>query len=291
MITVVFGVLCVVSSAFLRGANPATDWHLLWARQEAPGRITHVRATQYTELEHRVHDQRVYQYRYEFRLPDGTTRQGVGYSTGRILAPDPLPPGGHPVMVDYHPQLVQANRLRQGRASPLTFYWAMLLFPIIGLAGGVAGVRSAVRKAQLLQNGELANGRVTHVYLRRRPNDSESSPEMTPLAEAVELTPTGDSTRCKFDFITPGNTRAEGSGTVRFVSELFEQPEVTVLYSPSCPQKALLLDEIGVYPDARGDWEAGGKSPSRMLVALAAISLILGPALAWLNSQQPVGLQ
>ena len=283
---VLFGLLCAFTSGFLKGWNPTADWLLMWERREAPGHITQVRETKFEENESPV-----YQLIYHFRLPDGTTHQGLSYSTCQCSAPETIPPGGEPVVVEYHPQHVEVSRIRNGQTSPFGIYWLILLFPGLPLLGFLLAVRGAWRKARLLRQGELAVGRVTSLFLDRNPKDSESSAEFISLAQAAALPPSGATTRCTFEFATPGGTRVQGIGDVPFVQELLAQPEATVLYHPDRPTEAVLLEGIEVFPTGTGEWQPTGKRPSPVFVAFALLGLLGGPYLAWLVSQQPVGLR
>ena len=284
--SVLFGLLCAFTSGFLKGWNPTADWLLMWERREAPGQIIQVRETKFEENESPV-----YQYAYRFQLPDGTTQQGLSYDFCQCSTPEPPSSDGQPVVVEYHPRHPEVSRLRNSRASPFGIYWLIFLFPGLPFMALVFAVRNAFRKARLLRQGELAVGRVTSLFLDRDPKNSDSSSEFISLAQAAALPPSGANTRCTFEFAAPTGSRVQGIGDVPFVQELLARPEATVLYHPDRPTDAVLLEGIEVFPTGAGEWQPTGKRPSPVFVAFALLGLLGGPYLAWLASQQPVGLR
>jgi hypothetical protein len=284
-ICVAFGVMCGCASRFLPGWNPAAEWHLAWETREARGRITEVRETRVQEDDVVA----VYRYAYRFELPDGTTRHGVCYATG-WLAPEELPPGGHDVLVEYHPVHVWANRIWNARPSPRSFSLMFLILPGIPLALYLLVLLRARRYARLLRDGELTDAWVLGFLLDRNPKDSDSALVLYSREEAAAFPQDGSLNYCEFEFQAAGQT-IRATGSVPFTTEILSQPELPVIYDPHRPADALLLADMEVRLGRNGEWEPTEKRAPRLLVALAVISVLGGVYLMWLGSQQPVGLR
>jgi hypothetical protein len=135
------------------------EWHLLRDRREAPGWLLAVQEHQHKDK--RQHVTTSYSYRYEFQLPDGRRLSGES-SSDRPLhqAPrHPNPKGAADVTVEYHPQRVEANRLKGTRSSsggPFILFG--LLLPVIGLLITGGGLWSGWKRSRLLRLGLPSSG-------------------------------------------------------------------------------------------------------------------------------------
>jgi hypothetical protein len=150
---------------------PATDvvgtWRLSQRRQEAPGWLEAVEATNFHEGgDDGDSGTPIYGCGYSFRLPDGTMLRGRSYTLGQQFQLPPAAPGGPAprlaVTVEYDPQHPETNRIQGTRTSPYG-PWALfvVVFPTVGLLIALGGLAVGRRRGRLLRDGEAVAARIT----------------------------------------------------------------------------------------------------------------------------------
>jgi hypothetical protein len=159
-----FGMLFTI--AFLPAADLVTTWRLSQRRQEAPGWLEAVQATNLHEGgDDADPGTPIYRCEYSFRLPDETVVHGRSYTLGPQYQLPPAAGGPSPrllVTVEYDPEHPTTNRIRGTRTSPFgTGGLFVLLFPAVGLLIAVGALAFGRGRARLLRDGEAAAARVT----------------------------------------------------------------------------------------------------------------------------------
>jgi hypothetical protein len=151
----------------LRHSPLPGEWYLLRDRREAPGWLMGVHQHQSKDRHNATHIS--YSYHYEFQLPDGRRLTGESSSSNQIHPPPPHPnpQGPADVTVEYHPEYVEANRLKGTHAtSGGPFVLFGLLFPAIGLLITGVGLGLAWKTNRLLRLGLPSEG---YIQTCRRP--------------------------------------------------------------------------------------------------------------------------
>lgn len=213
------------------------------------GQVTGWRATSFS-----MNDQRVYETSYEFRQPDGSTAEGRSYATGSYLEE------GTRGTIEYLDGDPATSRIEGWRNTPggmvvLTTF----LFPLIGLLFATIGFRRGWRAYRLLTIGRLSRGRLvskeaTNTRVNNRP--------------VMKLT-------FAFDADSGGSFEAVGKGHVP--DRMEDEEAELIIYDPSEPARAAVLDEFGCQPrvDGRGNFEASRPGlPTPLFILLPGLSVL-----------------
>jgi hypothetical protein len=197
-----------------------------------------------------VNDTPVYETTYSFRSADGYDFTGASYRTGGYIET------GQSVTIEYVPSDPSISRIQGMRASiaglAVIFVY---IFPIVGLAFAMLGVRKGIRRRYLLSTGELA------------------------LAKLVSKEPTNTRVnnqtvyKYTFEFEVPNSGVYQVVGKTYRTGVLDDEEFERVVYDPRDPNEATLLDELPCRPaiDNRGDFDTEGAGQ----VALAGANLVL----------------
>ena len=194
----------------------------------------------------------VYENRYRYEV-DGSALTGKSYETGNCVA-------GGQVTVEY--LLAQPGYSRiQGMRRRLLSPWAALatIFPGVGLAVAIVGLRQGRRRIRLLRDGLTAAGRVV----------SKVPTSAKVMGRVVYKVTVEFSSR-------DGAVRRATTSTNR-PEVLGDEPTETVLYDPDDPANAAALDSMpgNVVVDEGGGLRAAG---SRAFLILPVASVLVN---AW----------
>jgi len=200
-----------------------------------------------------VNETPVYETTYSFRSSDGYDVTGASYMTGRWIEP------GQQIVVEYLPQDPTISRMQGARASVAGLGVAFVyIFPIVGLAFAMMGVRTGIRRRYLLSSGELALGRL-----------KLKEPTSTKINNQTVY-------KYTFEFEVPDGGTYEATAKTHRQRILEDEDFERLVYDPRDPAEATLLDELPCRPaiDTRGNFDTEG--PSQIL--LAGANLILPTA-------------
>ena len=176
----------------------------------------------------------------------GRTLEGKSYNSGEELQP------GQKVLVEYverAPERARISGQRQAMFPPAVSF--VLLFPAVGLALAIGGVRWGSRRVRLLRDGVLTTGVLTH---KRATNTRVNN------RRVFELT---------FEFTAQNGQRCEAKARTSITDRLEDERQEPLLYNPNRPEDAVMLDEASSRP--RFD-ESGGLM-GRPIAALFAMIL------------------
>lgn len=214
------------------------------------GEVTAWRSTSFN-----INSQKVFETSYEYRLPDGSTGDGQSYATGRYLD------AGAGVTVEYLENDPEMSRIEGMRTTPggLAVGFVFLL-PFIGLVFAMIGMLRGLKAYRLLTIGALAHGtfekkEATMTRVNNRP--------------VMKLT-------FSFEAEGGGTFRATGKSHVPYRME--DEPTELIIYDPSEPARAMVLDEFGCQPrvDGRGAFEASRPGlPTALFLLLPGLSALL----------------
>lgn len=209
-------------------------------------------STGWAETNLTINDSRVYGTSYSFRSGDGYDLTGTSYRTGGYIE------AGQGVTVEYDPDDPTVSRIQGMRAS-MTGPWIVFvyIFPIIGLALALAGLRKGMRARRLLATGELALGTL-----------KSKEPTNTQVNEQTVH-------RYTFEFDVPNGGTFEVVGRTHRASLQDEERE-RIVYDPRDPSEARLLDDLPCRPsiDGRGDFDTASSAE----LLWAALNLVLPAA-------------
>ena len=237
-----FGVLGFSSIFFWTFAGNA-DYSFvtfIGARGHATGHVTRVEPTNARENRTTVNANH-----YEYSVA-GQTFQGVSYSTGDAVQQ------GEQVLVEYLERAPGRSRIagqRTGVFSPVVLF--VLLFPALGLAFAIGGVRWGSRRVRLLRDGVLTSGVLTH---KRATNTTVNR------RRVFELT---------FEFTAQNGQRCEAKARTSLTERLEDEREEPLLYNPNKPEDAVMLDEA----PSRPQFDESGGLMGRPIAALFAMIL------------------
>jgi hypothetical protein len=201
-----------------------------------------------------INDVRVYETSYSFRSGDGYDLTGASYQTGGYVE------GGQPVTVEYVPSNPSLSRILGMRASSAGLAVSLVyIFPIIGLALVMAGLRKGLRARRLLSTGQLAFGTL-----------KSKEPTSTQINNQTVF-------RYTFEFEVPGGGRHEVVAKTHRPTVLEDEELERIVFDPRYPGEATLLDELPCRPsiDSRGDFS----TESQLEFVRAGLNLVL-PATA-----------
>jgi len=200
-----------------------------------------------------VNDTPVYETTFSFRSADGYDVTGTSYRTGGYLEP------GQSVVVEYvasDPSIARIQGMRTSVAGlGVTFVY---IFPIIGLAFAMMGVRGGIRARYLLSEGRLAFAKL----ISKEPTNTRINNQTV--------------YKYTFEFEVPDGGTYQAVGKTHRTGVLDDEALERVVYDPRDPNEAKLLDELPCRPaiDSRGDFDTVGASQ----VLLAGANLVLPTA-------------
>ena len=203
-----------------------------------------------------VNEQPVFATRYDYADVEGRRHSGASFATGSYLQP------GERVTVEYLVTDAAISRILGMRTTPGGVWLAfVLIFPLVGLALALAGMRRGLKARRLMSTGQLALGTLT-----------SKEPTSTKVNNQTVY-------RLTFEFEAAAGGTYQVVGRTHRPHELEDEPRERLVYDPRNPSDAALLDELPCRPgiDSRGDFTAAGPRD----VPLAALNL-LAPVLSLL---------
>jgi hypothetical protein len=191
--------------------------------ETAPGVVTAVEQTNASE-----NDRLIYAYTYSFRVERLEKQyQGVSYTTGHEFGPE------QEVVVEYladYPTLSRLEGARRAYFSPWAFCFVSII-PLMGLGLIAFGLRNGVKASVLLAKGKIGRG----VLKSKRATNVEVN-ECPVYKLTFEFT--ADDGRC-YEVVTKTHQ----------VERLQDDAEERLLYHPTNPADAVLLDNLPGAPD------------------------------------------
>jgi len=210
------------------------------------GRVTSVVDTSASENKSRV---RASHYEYSVA---GKTLSGTSYSTGAA------PAEGDEVTVEYSPDNPGRSRIAGMRRAMFGPGVSIVsLFPFIGLVVLVPTTLLGIKRNRLLREGMLAMGTLTN---------------KEPTNMTVNKRPVYKLT---FDFAARDGRRYEAIARTSLTERLEDEAQEPLLYDPSNPAKAYLLDEAPARPQFEMNGELRGR-PAAALASLVFPVLVIG---------------
>jgi hypothetical protein len=217
----------------------------------AAGKVTSVEQTSASE-----NKTRVMANHYAFSVV-GRRYEGVSYTTGERVAPGDL------VVVQYRTDDPRQSRIEGMRRK--TFGSAALfvvIFPLVGL--GIVGfaMRAGRKRARLLADGVLAEGKLTN---RRATNTTVNK------RRVYELT---------FTFTAYDGSVREVKSRTSMTERLEDEALEPLLYSPSDPKLAYMLDEVPSRPEVNEVGELKARPAAALASLILPAAVIIGNLLA-----------
>lgn len=169
-----------------------------------------------------VNDQRVYAFHYEYKLPDGSIRNGKSYSE------DIYYEVGAPVKVLYSEKEPEVSRIEGMRAGEFSAWILFIMIPFLLVGAGflIFGLRKARKDIYLLQVGEVAYGNL----VGKEPTSMKIN-KQTVYKLYFRFTAADGNT---YDTVCKSH-----------ITHLLEDEEKEKLvYDPNAPEQALLLDSL-----------------------------------------------
>ncbi|MBE0536958.1 MAG: DUF3592 domain-containing protein [Phycisphaerae bacterium] len=224
-----------------------TGWYIFRGDLEtAPGRITASRQTRMS-----VNDNPVWEYAYTFTAPDGQTCEGTSCKTG----------GGDrangKVQIEFPKGRPQTSRIHGMSRKPMGLFGLFpVLFPAVGLCFIASATAKGTKGIRLLRDGHPGAGRL--------------------IAKEPTNTKINDQTvyRLTFEFTSLDGRKYNASAKTHLPAILEDEPEEPLLYDPSDPACAVMLDDL---PGAPRIDEYG---QVRTAAPLAALKAVIIPAAA-----------
>ncbi|HKO58677.1 MAG TPA: DUF3592 domain-containing protein [Thermoanaerobaculia bacterium] len=217
----------------------------------AAGKVTSVERTSASE-----NKTRVMANHYAFSVI-GQRYEGVSYTTGERVAPGDL------VIVQYRtddPRQSRIEGMRRKMFSGGVLF--VIIFPLIGLAIVGFTMRAGRKRARLLADGVLAEGKLVD---RRATNTTVNK------RRVYELT---------FTFTAYDGSVREVKSRTSMTERLEDEALEPLLYSPTDPKLAYMLDEVPARPEVN----EAGELKARPLAAFASLifpaAVIIGNLLA-----------
>lgn len=214
------------------------------------GQVTGWRGTSFN-----MNSQPVFETSYQYRLPDGSTGEGRSYATGSYQEE------GARVTVEYLGGDPATSRIQGSRGTPggivvlVTF-----LFPAIGLIFAAIGFRRGWRAYRLLTIGRLARGMLA---------SKEATNTRVNNQPVMKLT---------FTFDADGGGSFEAVGKSHAPDRMEDEETELIIYDPSEPARAAVLDEFGCQPraDGRGAFIATRPGlPTALFLLFPGLSVLL----------------
>lgn len=142
--------------------------------------------------------------------------------------------------------------------SPWLMLAFVLLFPVIGLAFIVAGLRKGLRGMRLLRHGMLAEGRFTGKRATNTRINKRTVWELT------------------FEFTTASGRRATATARTHEPEALMDQTLEPLVYDPLDPSNAVMLDDLPGRPrlDQESVTRTDGLLSAPLLLGLPALTVL-----------------
>lgn len=217
----------------------------------AAGKVTSVEQTGASE-----NKTRVMANHYSFAVI-GRRYEGVSYTTGRRVEPGDL------VVVQYRtddPAQSRIEGMRRKMFGPFVLF--VLIFPLIGLVIVVLAMRLGRKRARLLADGVLAEGKLVN---RRATNTTVNK------RRVYELT---------FTFMAYDGSQREVKSRTSMTERLEDEALEPLLYSPSDPKLAYMLDEVPSRPEVNEVGELKGRPLAALASLILPLLVIVGNLLA-----------
>ena len=199
----------------------------------------------------------VYGYRFEFKDTNGVKQQGVSYASGQSHE------NGSNVEIEYpaaRPEKARIKGMRRGAVG--TAALLVLIFPAVGLAFIIKGIRDGIHAFPLLKNGLQVSGMlISKTATNTRVNN----------ATVYKLT---------FQFKVNGALYTSVAKT-HLTSKLEDEQEEPILYNPDDPNISVLLDSLPGAIDVREDGELVCKKALSGLAASLLPLLTIGGNIAY----------
>ena len=211
----------------------------------ADGKVTSVESTGASE-----NDVNVKANHYEFSVA-GRTYRGRSYSTGDEVA------AGEDVTVEYDEGNPERSRIEGMRRAIFGPAVALVnIFPMIGLLLLIPATRSGLKRNRLLREGMLAQGKL----VGKRPTNMTINDRTV-----MELT---------FEFTArdgrPYTAKARTTDTARLEDEATEP----LLYDPTDPKRAYVLDEAPARPEFEPNGELRGRPVSAVFALIIPVFVV-----------------
>jgi len=213
-------------------------------RETAPGTVVECEETNCKENETRV-----YAIHYAFTASDGVERRGVSYTTGTPVA------AGETVTVEYPKGRPSASRIQGFRRSMFSV-WAsfVAIFPLVGLAFILVGLRRGIKANRLLAHGKLGHGTLKD---KQPTNVTVNNQRVWKLV---------------FEFRADDGRTYETTVKTHETRLLEDDAEERLLYDPWDPNYVMMLDNL---PGSPAIDEAGHLQSASPLRSLAVLILPL----------------
>ena len=221
-------------------------------RETAPGTVVGCEETNCKENETPV-----YAVQYAFTASDGVERRGVSYATGeRRLA-------GSAVTVEYPKGRPSASRIRGFRRSTFSVWMSFVaIFPLIGLAFIVVGLKRGIKANRLLAHGKLGRG----ILKNKKPTSVTVNDQRV--------------WKLAFEFRADDGRTYETTVKTHETRLLEDDAEERLLYDPWDPNYVTMLDNLPGSPAIDEAGHLKSASPLRSLaVAILPTVTILGHGL------------
>ena len=207
------------------------------------GRVTSVENTNASE-----NDVQVQANHYEYAVA-GNLMTGTSYSTGASATP------GDTVTIEYDeddPARSRIEGMRRAIFGPAVAF--VNIFPFVGLVLLIPATITGMKRNRLLREGLVANGKLiskspTNMTVNRRP--------------VMEL---------RFEFTARDGRRYEAKARTTDTDRLEDEATEPLLYDPSDPERAYLMDEAPARPEIEPNGDLRGN-------AAAAIRKLILPAI------------
>lgn len=228
---------------------PMADWSFVRFRGptgDAQGQVESAEKTGAKE-----NNRRVWKVGYRFTDPAGVERTGASFALGQ--APDP----GTPVRVEFllaDPGVSRIEGLRMAPFSP----WVSLvaLFPAAGLLLALAGLRRGLTAVALMAEGELGLGTL---------RGKEATSTRVNNRPVYALT---------FAFTDLDGREQTVTARTHQPERLQDQAQELLVYDPSTPSRAVLIDDLPGGPALdldQGRFVGGGKGALTLLLPAAFV--------------------
>jgi len=165
----------------------------------------------------------VYEYKYQYQLPDGRIYARTGYNTGERKNT------GEEIGISYkqsNPAKFRAVDLRNSLFEGYTAAIFILLFQAGGLTMLYSGTRKALRRIYILRVGVISNAKLVN----RNPPD-----DLIDERAIYDLT---------FEFTASDSKIYKVVFTLSSVKNITDEGYEILVYDPEKPEKAVLLDQL-----------------------------------------------